>query len=89
MAFLDIVKHRKSVRSFLDKPVEREKISTCLEAARLAPSACNSQPWRFVVVDDPPVKKRLCVSAFTGLKSCLSILTENVFISGQYCFVLQ
>ena len=45
MAVLDLIKHRKSVRDFLDKVVERDKIMMCLEAARLAPSACNSQPW--------------------------------------------
>ena len=37
MEFLDLVKHRKSVRNFLDRPVEREKIMMCLEAARLLP----------------------------------------------------
>jgi nitroreductase len=37
VAFLNLVRHRKSVRNFLDKPVEREKIMMCLEAARLAP----------------------------------------------------
>ncbi len=67
MAFLDLVKHRKSVRDFLDKPVEREKIMMCLEAARLAPSASNSQPWRFIVVDDKQLKNRLCAAAFGGV----------------------
>ena len=67
MALLDLIKHRKSVRDFLDKPVEREKITTCLEAARLAPSASNSQPWHFIVVDDPPLKKKLCDAAFGGV----------------------
>ena len=69
MALLDLLKHRKSVRDFLDRPVEREKITMCLEAARLAPSACNSQPWRFVVVDDPPLKNKLCDAAFSGVYS--------------------
>ena len=50
MAILDLVKQRKSIRDFIDAPVEREKIMMCLEAARLAPSAYNSQPWRFVVI---------------------------------------
>ena len=59
MALLDLLKHRKSVRDFLDRPVEREKITMCLEAARLAPSACNSQPWKFIVVDDRQLKNRL------------------------------
>ncbi len=67
MALLDLIKHRKSVRDFRDRPVEREKIMMCLEAARLAPSACNSQPWQFIVVDDKQLKDRLCQSAFGGI----------------------
>ncbi len=69
MALLDLLKHRKSVRDFLDKPVEREKIMMCLEAARLAPSACNSQPWKFIVVDDRQLKNKLCRAAFSGIYS--------------------
>ncbi len=69
MALLDLLKHRKSVRDFLNKPVEREKIIMCLEAARLAPSACNSQPWKFIVVDDGPLKYKLCDAAFSGVYS--------------------
>lgn len=67
MALLDLIKHRKSVRGFLDKPVEREKIMMCLEAARLAPSASNSQPWRFIVVDDKQLKNKLCDATFSGI----------------------
>jgi nitroreductase len=51
MNFLELVKKRQSVRKYSDKPVEREKLVRCLEAARLAPSASNGQPWKFVVVD--------------------------------------
>jgi nitroreductase len=39
----------------------------CLEAARLAPSACNSQPWKFVVVDDSQLREKLCDAAFSGI----------------------
>ncbi|HEY81754.1 MAG TPA: NAD(P)H nitroreductase [Dehalococcoidia bacterium] len=67
MALLELLKQRRSVRDFLDKPVEREKIKLCLEAARVAPSACNSQPWKFIVVDDGELKKRLCDKAFSGI----------------------
>ncbi len=69
MALLDLIKHRKSVRDFLDRPVEREKIMMCLEAARLAPSECNSQPWKFIVVDDRQLKNKLCDAAFSGIYS--------------------
>ncbi len=67
MSLLDLMKKRKSVREFLDTPVEREKLLACLEAARVSPSACNSQPWKFVIVDDKNLKDRLCQAAFHGL----------------------
>ena len=50
--FLNLVKHRTSCRSYEPKPVPREYLELMLEAARLAPSACNKQPWRFAVVQD-------------------------------------
>ncbi len=54
MNFLDLVNRRRSVRRYEpDRRIPRETLERCLEAARLAPSACNSQPWSFVVVDDP------------------------------------
>jgi len=52
MTFLDLARKRQSDRGYSDRPVSREQIERCLEAAALAPSACNSQPWFFVVVDD-------------------------------------
>ena len=64
--FLELVKSRFSARDYVDKPVEREKIETCLEAARLAPSACNSQPWKFIVIDDPDKKNQICDDIFSG-----------------------
>jgi nitroreductase len=65
----ELIKHRKSARDFQEKPVEREKIMACLEAARLAPSACNAQPWKFIVVDDPPLKQKFCDAVFSGVYS--------------------
>lgn len=57
--FLGLVRKRQSVRGYLPRPVEKERIERCLEAARLAPSACNAQPWTFIVVDDEDLKNRL------------------------------
>ena len=59
MRFLQLAAKRQSDRGYLERPVEREKLERCLEAARLAPSASNAQPWHFVVVDDPEVRSRL------------------------------
>ena len=68
-AFQKILHGRRSIRRFLTAPVDPEKIWACLEAARLAPSAHNAQPWRFVVVDDPELKDRLTAAAFSGIYS--------------------
>lgn len=69
MELEQIIRQRRSVRKFANKPVEREKINACLEAARLAPSACNSQPWHYIVIDDPAVKEAFCKEAFGGIYS--------------------
>ena len=62
--FLDLVARRQSDRRFdADRPVEPEKLARIIEAARLAPSACNSQPWHFVVVDDAEIKNRVADAA--------------------------
>ena len=66
---LDLIKSRQSDRTYLDKPVEREKIELCLEAARLAPSACNSQPWHFIVVDDPVLKNKVAKTTYSEVVS--------------------
>ena len=58
--FIDLVSQRQSDRSFdTNRPVEKEKIERILEVARLAPSACNAQPWHFIVVDDPVIKNEV------------------------------
>lgn len=63
MSFLDLALRRRSTRSFTNDPVAREQIERCLEAARLAPSAGNGQPWRFVVVDDPELRAAVAAAA--------------------------
>ncbi len=62
-----IISSRRSVRRFLPQPVPREKILTCIEAARLAPSADNSQPWRFLILDDPSTIERFSREVFSGV----------------------
>ncbi len=66
---MDLAKKRQSTRGFSAKPVARELIDSCLEAARLAPSACNSQPWSFLVLEDKKKKDELTSKAFSGVYS--------------------
>ena len=64
-----VLRGRRSIRRFLPTPGEPEKLRACLEAARIAPSAHNAQPWRILVVDDPALKERLTAAAFSGFYS--------------------
>jgi nitroreductase len=64
MRFLELVLRRQSVRRYLDRPVERAPLERCLEAARLAPSASNAQPWYFVVADEPTLVRSLAQASY-------------------------
>ncbi len=64
MTFLQLVNIRQSVRKYDSRPVEKEKLLRCLEATWLAPSASNSQPWTFVVVDEPVLKDKVARETF-------------------------
>jgi len=66
MSFIDLVNKRYSVRNYKDTPVPKEMLSRCIEAARLAPSACNSQPWKYIVIDDPDLRDKVAKAAFEG-----------------------
>ncbi len=59
MTFLEIVSARRSVRNYEQKEIESSKLDYILETARLAPSACNRQPWLFIVVKDMENKEKL------------------------------
>jgi nitroreductase len=74
MDFEKLVHARYSARSYHGQAVEEEKVTSCLAAARRAPSACNAQPWHFVVVRDSAARARL------GELSRLSASGMNRFV---------
>ena len=63
MDVIEAIKKRRSVRNYLDMPVEEEKLIAVLKAGRLAPSAGNRQEWRFVVVKDQQDRKKIAKAA--------------------------
>jgi nitroreductase len=63
MDVFDAITKRRSVRKFKSEPLSEHQIERLLESARLAPSGCNVQPWRFLVVKDSQLKKKLCGAA--------------------------
>lgn len=59
MDFLSIIKTRRSIRSFQEKKIDRETIKKIIEIAIYAPSACNIQGWKFIVVDNDKIKQQV------------------------------
>ena len=97
MNIFEAIKKRRSVRSFLDKPIEDEKLTAVLEAGRLAPSAGNRQECRFVVVEDRDVRRRIAVAAngqsFVGeapvvIVAC-AVTNGHVMSCGQPCYPID
>lgn len=68
-SFIDLVRRRQSTRNFIPNTIDRDIIESCLEAARLAPSASNSQPWFFWIVDKRGKITDLASKAFSGIYS--------------------
>ena len=59
MTVLEVIRRRYSCRAYQDRLIEQEKLDSIFEAARLAPSARNTQDWRFVVVTDKEIKRQV------------------------------
>ena len=81
MDFFTLINKRESVRGYLDKQVEREKIIKIIEAARVAPSACNAQPWKFIVVNDKEITSEVAKNLYEPMIGLNKFaLTAPVFI---------
>ena len=97
MDVFEAIKSRRSIRSYLDKPVEEEKLLRVLEAGRLAPSAKNLQEWKFLIVKDKELKKKLVVAANNQhflteapviIVGCAT-LVNYVMSCGQYAYPID
>lgn len=64
---LELIKSRQSDRKYSDKAIEKEKLERVIEAGRLAPSACNAQPWKFIVVTNPELIEKIAEAASAKL----------------------
>ena len=76
-AVLEAIKKRRSVRSYDSRTVSKEIMTMIIEAGNQAPSAMNSQPWRFVVVEDKEVKKKLLKAALPNAKNILEHVKDT------------
>jgi len=72
---LELITKRQSDRKYSSNKVEADKLDRILEAGRMAPSACNVQPWKIIVVNDPELTKKIAVAASAKL------LGMNTFVA--------
>ena len=82
MNFTELAKTRRSIRAYEKRDITREDLRLCVEPACHAPSACNSQPWKFIIVDDPSVRKDISQTAFSGPYEM------NAFASDASAFII-
>ncbi|MFH1905439.1 MAG: nitroreductase family protein [bacterium] len=97
MEIMEIIRKRRSVRSYQSKEVEQEKLDLLLEAARLAPSASNRQEWRFIVVREFSARQKLMAAAkgqsFVGqapvVIACCAKSDNHIMACGQPCYPID
>ena len=63
MDFFEVIKKRRSIRKYKPDPIPDTVLNKILDAGRIAPSAKNYQPWRFIVVKDPGIKKQIAIAS--------------------------
>jgi len=88
---LDLIKQRRSIRAFLDKPVPENEIEMILEAGRWAPSASNRQPWNFILIKNKNILKELArvtgYGWFIGESSFSVAIVGKPRVSGNWYII--
>ena len=77
MNFLELAKHRCTIRSFIEQPIEKEKLDYILEAGRVAPTACNKQPHRIIVVQKSENIRKVEKAYKTYGTQCVMIICRD------------
>ncbi len=60
---MEVIEKRRSIRKYTEQPVDKALINSLIQTAILAPSGHNTQPWHFIVVDDPELKKKIAAAS--------------------------
>jgi len=73
---LEVIVQRQSDRKYSNKPIDKEKLERIIEAGRMAPSACNAQPWKFIIVTEPGMVKKVAEAASAKLLGMNSFVDQ-------------
>jgi nitroreductase len=85
LEFNEVLSKRRSIRKYKEAPIEREKILSILEAARIAPSAGNRQPWHFIVVENKEMIKQLAKSEWAAKAPLMIVGLADQEASPSWC----
>lgn len=85
MKFKELIKKRRSIRSYKSDPVPKDDILKILEAARIAPSASHRQPWHFVVVEDAEMIKKLAKQGWAASAPLMIVGLADTEASPNWC----
>jgi len=77
---LELINSRQSDRKYSDKPIEKDKLERIIEAGRMAPSACNAQPWKLIIVTEPDLLHKVSVAASAKLLGMNSFVGQAPLI---------
>ena len=80
---LELIISRQSDRKYCDKQIEKEKLDRIIEAGRMAPSACNAQPWKFIVITEPELVQKVAEAAsakLLGMNSFVNQAPVNIIV---------
>ena len=82
MDIIEVIKKRRSIREYLDKPIPKEALQNLVDAARFAPTARNVQPWEFIVITEPKTLQKIAALAenarfLAQAKACIAIFSSD------------
>lgn len=85
MEFNEVLSKRRSIRKYKETPIQKETVLKILEAARIAPSAGNRQPWHFIVVEDREMIKQLAKSEWAAKAPLMIVGLADQEASPSWC----
>jgi nitroreductase len=85
LKFEEVLEKRRSIRKYKDAPIPKEKILKMLEAARIAPSASNRQPWHFIVVENKETIKKLAKQEWAAEAPLMIVGLADQAASPNWC----
>ena len=83
-SIMNVIEQRHSVRNYIDKEIPIETIKKIAQAGRLSPSASNRQPWEFIFITDPVIRKKISVQPFVATAPLIIVGTVDRNVTAKW-----